>query len=133
MEKCVPVPVCGCVFVYCTSVCMCVYAVFIKTSHFQLCLSLSSSICFITVRHPDPGFLLHLSQLRCTMGSLRPGHWSLILVLMLLLQIQPVKVQGVDPVSQKLRRLNEQVSLNETVWENSRYLRTFGLHFISNV
>ncbi|KAF3846677.1 hypothetical protein F7725_003755, partial [Dissostichus mawsoni] len=55
-----------------------------------------------------PGFLLHLSQLRCTMGSLRPGHWSLILVLMLLLQIQPVKVHGVDPVSQKLRRLNEQ-------------------------
>ncbi|KAK1877075.1 Pentraxin-4 [Dissostichus eleginoides] len=42
------------------------------------------------------------------MGSLRPGHWSLILVLMLLLQIQPVKVHGVDPVSQKLRRLNEQ-------------------------
>ncbi|XP_033998156.1 pentraxin-4 [Trematomus bernacchii] len=42
------------------------------------------------------------------MGSLRPGHWSLILVLILLLQIQPVKVKGVDPVSQKLRRLNEQ-------------------------
>ncbi|XP_037648244.1 pentraxin-4 [Sebastes umbrosus] len=42
------------------------------------------------------------------MGSLWPGHWPLILVHMLLLQIQPVKVQGVDPVSKKLRRLNEQ-------------------------
>ncbi|KAK5856559.1 hypothetical protein PBY51_008146 [Eleginops maclovinus] len=42
------------------------------------------------------------------MGSLRPGHWSLILVLMILLQIQPITVQGADPVSQKLRRLNEQ-------------------------
>ncbi|XP_031718044.1 pentraxin-4 [Anarrhichthys ocellatus] len=42
------------------------------------------------------------------MCSLRPGRWPLILVHMLLLQIQPVKVQGVDPVSQKLRRLNEQ-------------------------
>ncbi|KAK9534669.1 hypothetical protein VZT92_007099 [Zoarces viviparus] len=42
------------------------------------------------------------------MCSLRPGCWPLILVHMLLLQIQPVKVQGVDPVSQKLRRLNEQ-------------------------
>ncbi|KAG8007138.1 Pentraxin-4 [Nibea albiflora] len=42
------------------------------------------------------------------MGSLRPGHWPQILVHMLLLQIQPVKLQGVDSVSQKLRRLNEQ-------------------------
>ncbi|KAM6913958.1 uncharacterized protein ptx4 isoform 1-T1 [Lycodopsis pacificus] len=42
------------------------------------------------------------------MCSLRPGRWPLILVHMLLLQVQPVKVQGVDPVSQKLRRLNEQ-------------------------
>ncbi|XP_029292904.1 transcription factor SPT20 homolog [Cottoperca gobio] len=42
------------------------------------------------------------------MGSLRPVHWPLIVVHMLLLQMPPVKVQGVDPVSQKLRRLNEQ-------------------------
>ncbi|XP_051243109.1 pentraxin-4 [Dicentrarchus labrax] len=42
------------------------------------------------------------------MSSLRPGHWPLILVHMLLLQIQPVKGLSVDPVSQKLRRLNEQ-------------------------
>ncbi|XP_070837854.1 pentraxin-4 [Chaetodon trifascialis] len=42
------------------------------------------------------------------MGSLRLGHWPLILVHILLLQMQPVEVQGVDPVSQKLRRLNEQ-------------------------
>ncbi|XP_026179912.1 pentraxin-4 [Mastacembelus armatus] len=42
------------------------------------------------------------------MGNLRPGHWLLILVHILQLQIQPIKVQGNDPVSQKLRRLNEQ-------------------------
>ncbi|XP_040918564.1 pentraxin-4 [Toxotes jaculatrix] len=42
------------------------------------------------------------------MGSFRPGHWPLILVHMLLLQLQSVKVQRLDPVSQKLRRLNEQ-------------------------
>ncbi|KAA8584882.1 hypothetical protein FQN60_003576 [Etheostoma spectabile] len=56
----------------------------------------------------DPGSQLQLPQLHCTMDSLRSGHWSLIMVHMLLLQIQPVKLQGVDPVSQKLRRLNEQ-------------------------
>ncbi|KAM9346017.1 uncharacterized protein ptx4 [Symphorus nematophorus] len=39
------------------------------------------------------------------MASLRPHHWSLILIHMLLL---PIKVQGADPVSQKLRRLTEQ-------------------------
>ncbi|XP_054463220.1 pentraxin-4 [Anoplopoma fimbria] len=57
-------------------------------------------------KHPDrdPSSELHPSQLHCTMGDFRPGRWSLIL---LLLQIQPVKVQGVD-VSQKLRRLHEQ-------------------------
>ncbi|GAA6226057.1 pentraxin-4 isoform X1 [Lates japonicus] len=42
------------------------------------------------------------------MGRHRPGHWTLILVHMLLLQLHAVKVQGIDPVSQKLRRLNEQ-------------------------
>uniref|UniRef100_A0AAQ5YXF0 Pentraxin 4, long n=2 Tax=Amphiprion ocellaris TaxID=80972 RepID=A0AAQ5YXF0_AMPOC len=42
------------------------------------------------------------------MGSLRTKHWPLVLVHMLLLQLQSVKVQGVDPVSHKLRRLNEQ-------------------------
>nr|XP_046272074.1 pentraxin-4 [Scatophagus argus] len=42
------------------------------------------------------------------MGCLRFGYWSLILVQMLLLQNHPVKMQRVDPVSQKLRRLNEQ-------------------------
>ncbi|XP_059203825.1 pentraxin-4 isoform X1 [Centropristis striata] len=42
------------------------------------------------------------------MDSFGLGHWPLILVHMLLLQMQPIKVQGVDPVSQKLRRLNEQ-------------------------
>ncbi|XP_053194837.1 pentraxin-4 [Scomber japonicus] len=42
------------------------------------------------------------------MGSLRPGQWPTILVHMLLMQTQPVKVQGVNSVSQKLRRLNEQ-------------------------
>ncbi|KAF1379269.1 hypothetical protein PFLUV_G00174330 [Perca fluviatilis] len=42
------------------------------------------------------------------MDSLRPGQWPMIVVHMLLLQIQPVKLQGFDPVSQKLRRLNEQ-------------------------
>lgn len=74
-----------------------------------------SSICSFTDRHPDrdPGSQLHLSQLHRTMGSLMPGHWPLILVPMLLLQIQPVKVQGVDPMSQKLRRLNKQVCLNQ--------------------
>ncbi|XP_029998103.1 pentraxin-4-like [Sphaeramia orbicularis] len=42
------------------------------------------------------------------MGGIRPVHWALILAHILLLQIQPIKVQGADPVSQKLRRLNEQ-------------------------
>ncbi|XP_071319106.1 pentraxin-4 [Trachinotus anak] len=42
------------------------------------------------------------------MISLKPSHWPLILVHMLLPQLQCVKVQGTDPVSQKLRRLNEQ-------------------------
>ncbi|XP_029365195.1 pentraxin-4 isoform X2 [Echeneis naucrates] len=51
---------------------------------------------------------LFLSQLYCTMGSLKPAHWPLILVHMLLPQLQCVKVPGMDPVSQKLRRLNEQ-------------------------
>ncbi|XP_034566409.1 pentraxin-4 [Notolabrus celidotus] len=45
------------------------------------------------------------------MVGLRPWYlslWYLILVHVLLLQILPVMVQGVDPVSQKLRRLTEQ-------------------------
>ncbi|XP_022612655.1 pentraxin-4 [Seriola dumerili] len=42
------------------------------------------------------------------MGSLKTGHWPLILVHMLLPQLQCGKVQGIDLVSQKLRRLNEQ-------------------------
>ncbi|CAJ1076444.1 pentraxin-4 [Xyrichtys novacula] len=42
------------------------------------------------------------------MGSLRPGPWYLILVCIILLHILPIIVQGVDPVSQKLRRLTEQ-------------------------
>ncbi|XP_049416092.1 pentraxin-4 isoform X2 [Epinephelus fuscoguttatus] len=56
----------------------------------------------------DPGSQLHLSQLCCTMGSFSFSRWPLILLHMLLLQIQAVQVQGIDPVSQKLRRLNEQ-------------------------
>ncbi|XP_045897491.1 pentraxin-4 [Micropterus dolomieu] len=48
------------------------------------------------------------------MGSCRSGHWPLIVVHMLLLQIQPVKVKGVDAVSQKLRRLNEQFQQFQT-------------------
>nr|XP_019962087.1 PREDICTED: pentraxin-4 isoform X1 [Paralichthys olivaceus] len=40
------------------------------------------------------------------MGSLEPSHWPLVLVLVL--QLQSVKVQGIDPVSRRLRRLNEQ-------------------------
>ncbi|XP_044187724.1 pentraxin-4 [Thunnus albacares] len=42
------------------------------------------------------------------MGSLRPSHWPLIMVHMLLMQTQPIKMQGIHPLSQKLRRLNEQ-------------------------
>ncbi|XP_030591320.1 uncharacterized protein ptx4 [Archocentrus centrarchus] len=42
------------------------------------------------------------------MGSLRAGHWVQVVVYMLLLQLQTVKVQGFDSVSQKLQQLNEQ-------------------------
>ncbi|XP_008286946.1 pentraxin-4 [Stegastes partitus] len=42
------------------------------------------------------------------MGDLGTRHRALVLVHMLLLQLQSVTVQGADPVSQKLRRLNEQ-------------------------
>uniref|UniRef100_UPI0037E82F7F pentraxin-4 n=1 Tax=Semicossyphus pulcher TaxID=241346 RepID=UPI0037E82F7F len=42
------------------------------------------------------------------MGCFKTGLRQLILVLLSLLHIQPGKVQGVDPVSQKLRRLTEQ-------------------------
>ncbi|XP_034395205.1 pentraxin-4 [Cyclopterus lumpus] len=42
------------------------------------------------------------------MCSLGVGRWPLILVHVLLLKTQPAKVQGVDPASPKLRRLNEQ-------------------------
>ncbi|XP_076609448.1 uncharacterized protein ptx4 [Chaetodon auriga] len=52
--------------------------------------------------------MLHPSQLHRTMGCLRLSHWPLILVHILLMQIQLIEVQGVDSVSQKLRRLNEQ-------------------------
>ncbi|KAI3360049.1 hypothetical protein L3Q82_014383, partial [Scortum barcoo] len=67
-----------------------------------------STICSFASGHPnrDSGSKLHLFC--CTMGSLLPGHWPLILVHMLLLQIQNIQVQGVDSVSQKLRRLSEQ-------------------------
>ncbi|KAM9843994.1 uncharacterized protein ptx4 [Aulostomus maculatus] len=46
--------------------------------------------------------------LRSTMGGLRPSQWPLIMILMLLIQMQPVQVQRHDPLSQKLRRLGEQ-------------------------
>ncbi|XP_075995146.1 uncharacterized protein ptx4 [Genypterus blacodes] len=42
------------------------------------------------------------------MGGLRLGQWPLILVHMLLLHPQPLRVQGGDPLSQRVRRLNEQ-------------------------
>ncbi|KAM7372251.1 hypothetical protein PAMP_009431 [Pampus punctatissimus] len=42
------------------------------------------------------------------MGSHRSGQRLLIMVHMLLMQMKPMKVQGVHPLSQKLRQLNEQ-------------------------
>ncbi|XP_074553213.1 uncharacterized protein ptx4 [Halichoeres trimaculatus] len=42
------------------------------------------------------------------MVLLRPGLWDLVLLDMLLVYTFPMAVQGVDPVSQKLRRLTEQ-------------------------
>lgn len=107
--------VCFCVLCVCAYVFIVCIQCVSRPAHFS-CVFLSS-ICSLTPRHPDrdPGSQLHLSQLHCTMGSLRPGDWPLILVHVLLLQIQPVKVQGADPVSHKLRRLNEQVGLNLTV------------------
>lgn len=60
-----------------------------------------------------------------------PGSWPLILAHMLLLQIQPIKVQGVDPVSQKLRRLNEQVSLNQLV--SSHFVKVLQIQMVKFV
>ncbi|KAM3598290.1 uncharacterized protein V6R79_016187 [Siganus canaliculatus] len=48
------------------------------------------------------------TQLHHTMPSLKFNHWPLVLIHMLLLQIQPHRVRGVDHVSLKLRRLSEQ-------------------------
>lgn len=104
---------CGCIHVYC------VRAVCTKTNLFQLCFPLSSICSFITSSGDrDLGSRLHISQLQHTMGSLRSSHCPLILVYMLLLQIQSDKVQGVDPMSQKLRRLNEQVRLNPFIFHS---------------
>lgn len=100
--------------IVCKHMCLwCAYNVCVKTSSFQLRLSFLS----FTSRHQDrdPGSQLHLSQLYLTMGSLRSSLGALILVHMLLLQNQHIKVEGVDPVSQKLQRLKEQVGLNQTV------------------
>ncbi|KAM3863920.1 pentraxin-4 [Diretmus argenteus] len=60
--------------------------------------------------YPSPAALLP----RCTMASLRPSQWPLILVHMLLLQLQPLRVHGAAHLElrtamyQKLRRLDEQ-------------------------
>ncbi|XP_071370418.1 uncharacterized protein ptx4, partial [Centroberyx affinis] len=62
----------------------------------------------------DPDPQLPVSQPRCTMVSLRPSQWPLILVHMLLLQLQMFQVQGGAHLElrttahQKLRRLDEQ-------------------------
>ena len=50
----------------------------------------------------------HRSQLYCTMSSLEPGRWPLVLVLVLLLQLQSVTLQRID-VAQRLQWLNGQV------------------------
>lgn len=50
------------------------------------------------------------SQLSRAMGNFKSCHGPLIL--MLLLQIRSFNVEAVEPMSQKLRRLKDQVSIN---------------------
>lgn len=97
--KCIPVQACGCV--------VCAHLV----SRQALPAVFVSCSCSYIPRHPDRdrGPQLQSSHLLRTMVHLRPGLRDLILVDMLLLHIFPITVQGVDPMSLKLRRLTEQV------------------------
>ncbi|XP_069557560.1 uncharacterized protein ptx4 [Brachyistius frenatus] len=74
----------------------------------------------------------HQSLLHCTMGSLGTGHWPQVLVHMLLLQLQSVKVQGGDPVSQKLRRLNEQNRTSSQGLESRVQALNDHYHYVSH-
>lgn len=66
----------------------------------------------ITSRYRDREDISQLpsSQLCRTMGNFKSCHGPLIL--MLLLQIRSFNMEAVEPVSQKLRRLKDQVGIN---------------------
>lgn len=66
----------------------------------------------ITSRYRDREEISQMpsSQLGCTMGNFKSCHGAFVLVL--LLQIRSFNVEAVEHMSQKLRRLKDQVGIN---------------------
>lgn len=90
---------------------------FVESVVFTKCVSRPTLFSYVVLfsfnyTFPDKDWQLAsiLAPLPSTMCSFVVGIWMQVLVYTLLLQLQTAKVQGFDPVSQKLQRLNEQVS-----------------------